>query len=46
MLALALTGLCEGKDPVEFFTNITKIDDCMFTTIDMNIDMYIGGLLK
>ena len=22
------------------------MDDCMFTTIDMNIDMYMGGLLK
>jgi hypothetical protein len=43
MLAVALPGLCESEDPVEFFA---EIDDCMFTTIDMNIDMYIGGLLK
>jgi Ca2+-binding EF-hand superfamily protein len=43
MLAVALPGLCEGEDPAEFFA---KMDDCMFTTIDMNIDMYMGGLLK
>ncbi len=43
MLAVALPGLCQGEDPAEFFS---KMDDCMFTTIDMNIDMYMGGLLK
>jgi len=43
MLAVALPGLCQGEDPAEFFA---KMDDCMFTTIDMNIDMYMGGLLE
>ena len=46
MLAVALPNLCgsvPGEDPVEFFA---KIDQCMFTTINMQIDMYLGGLLK
>ena len=46
MLAVALPNVCgsaEGEDPVEFFANI---DPCMLTTINMQIDMYLGGLLK
>jgi hypothetical protein len=46
MLAVALPKLCgsaPGKDPVEFFD---KIDQCMFATINMQIDMYLGGLLN
>jgi hypothetical protein len=46
MLAVALPKLCgsaPGKDPVELFDNI---DQCMFTTINMQIDMYLGGLLN
>ncbi len=46
MLAVALSNLCDcdpGEDPVEFFA---KIDLCMFITINMQIDMYLGGLLK
>ena len=46
MLAVALPNLCDcapDEDPVEFFANI---DLCMFTTINMQIDMYLGGLLN
>jgi hypothetical protein len=44
MLAVALPVLCgsaPGETPLEFFA---KIDQCMFTTINMQIDVYLGGL--
>ncbi len=43
MLAVALPSLCEGKDPAVFFASI---DPCMFSTINMQIDMYLCDLLK
>ena len=43
MLAVALPGLCQGEDPEEFFA---KMDSCYFSTIKMQIDMYLGGFSK
>ncbi len=47
MLAVALPGLCEGNNPAEFFANIDLcVTLCMFSTINMQIDMYLGDLFK
>jgi len=43
MLAVALPGLCEGQDPAEFFA---QVHPCDFTTIKMQIDLYLGGFSK
>lgn len=42
MFALAMPGICQGQDPATFFSSL---DPVMYQTINLQIDMYLGGLV-
>lgn len=43
IFAAMMPALCEGNEPEEFFS---KMEPTMFSTIKMQIDMYLGGFTK